>query len=319
MSKLALLPALAGALLIAALLAAAQPAHATFPGANGRIAFGSDRYGGTHNIFTMNADGSDVRQLTFVTAEQGAALEQNWSPDGHRLVYSNRNADFSVRQIFVMNADGSDQHLLVDDPAYADLYPRFSPDGSRVIFSRCRPGPDLEGCAVYTVKTDGHGLTPITQFGDNLRNDVLDFTPGYSPDGRTIAFWSFNRGGVLSALYLMNPHGSNVRQITPAGLEAFQLDWAPDGAKLVFASPCCTPQPPAIWTVTPDGSTLTQLTFPTAGVDSEPSYSPQGDKIAFTRRPPDFSTASIVTMNADGSGQTTIQPDAFFPRWGPAG
>jgi TolB protein len=319
MSKLALLPALAGALLIAALVAAAQPAHATFPGANGRIAFGSDRYGGTHNIFTMNADGSDIRQLTFLTAEQGAALEQNWSPDGRRLVYSNRTADFSVRQLFVMNADGSDQHLLLNDPAYADLYPRFSPDGSRVIFSRCRPVFPVEACAIYTVKTDGHALTPITQLADNLRNDVLDRIPGYSPDGRTIAFWSFNRGGVLSAIYLMNPHGSNVRQITPAALEAFEWDWAPDGAKIVFDSHCCNPQPPEIWTVNPDGSALTQLTFPAPGADEEPSYSPQGDKIAFTRYAADFSNPSIVTMNTNGTGQTQIQSDAFTPRWGPAG
>jgi Tol biopolymer transport system component len=316
MSKLVLLLGLASAILVAALLAAAQPAQATFPGANGRIAFGSDRYGGTHNIFTMNADGSDVRQLTFVTAEQGAALDQNWSPDGRLLAYNRRSADFSVRAIFLMNADGSDQHVLVDDPSYVDLSPRFSPDGSRVIFSRCRR--DFEACAIYTVKTDGHGLTAITHLADNLRNNVLDFRPGYSPDGTTIAFGSINRGGVLSAIYLMNPHGSNVRRITPAALEAFDLDWAPDGAKLVFASPCCTPQPPEIWTVNSDGSDLTQFTLGGTNADAQPSYSPQGDKIAFTRNPTGQS-GSILTMNADGTGLTTIQPDAFFPRWGPAG
>jgi Tol biopolymer transport system component len=64
---------------------------------------------------------------------------------------------------------------------------------------------------------------------------------------------------------------------------------------------------------------FTAESFSAAGGDEEPSYSPQGDKIAFTRYPADFSTSSIVTMNPDRSGQTTIQPDAFFPRWGPAG
>src|SRR5712691_4851615 len=57
------------------LLAAATPALATFPGADGRIAFGSRRYGGTGNIFTMNPDGSDVHQLTFLTANQGGAIQ----------------------------------------------------------------------------------------------------------------------------------------------------------------------------------------------------------------------------------------------------
>ncbi len=100
------------------LLAAATPALATFPGPDGRIAFGSDRYGGTHNIFTMNPDGSDVRQLTFLTVHQGAALNQSWSPDGTKLVFQQRTADFSVLQIHVMNADGSNQYQLFSDPAY---------------------------------------------------------------------------------------------------------------------------------------------------------------------------------------------------------
>src|SRR6266498_1086885 len=76
------------------LVAVATPAQATFPGTNGRIAFGSDRFGGgDHNIFSMNPDGSDVQQLTFLTADQGAALRQAWSPDGSKLVFERRPAD----------------------------------------------------------------------------------------------------------------------------------------------------------------------------------------------------------------------------------
>src|SRR5437870_13763759 len=76
--------------------AMATPASASFPGTDGRIGFGSDRYGHTHNIFTMNPDGSDVRQLTFLTSDQGAALNENWSPDGTQLVFEQRNPDGSV-------------------------------------------------------------------------------------------------------------------------------------------------------------------------------------------------------------------------------
>ena len=114
--------------LTTALVAAATSAQATFEGRNGRIAFGSDRSGGTHNIFTMNPDGSGVRQLTFLTADQGAALAESWSPDGSKLVFEERNPDGSVRQIFEMNADGSNQHQLVSDPSYLDFNPSFSPD-----------------------------------------------------------------------------------------------------------------------------------------------------------------------------------------------
>src|SRR5438477_12296846 len=83
----------------------ASQATATNPGTDGRIAFVSDRYGSTNNIFSMNPDGSDVRQLTFLTADQGGAELESWSPDATQLVFAQRNADFSSWQIYEMDAD----------------------------------------------------------------------------------------------------------------------------------------------------------------------------------------------------------------------
>jgi Tol biopolymer transport system component len=295
------------------LVAVATPAQATFPGTNGRIAFGSDRYRGTHNIFTMNRDGTDVQQLTFLTAKQGAVLRESWSPDGSELVFERRDAAGTFRHIYVMNADGSNLHqLFAESASYFDFDPTFSPDGGRVIFSRCRT--DFEACAIYTVKVNGHGLTAITHF--DVKHNVVDGRPEYSPDGTTIAFDSFNRGGVQAAVYLMNPHGTGVRRITPTGLEALEPDWSPDGTEIAVSSNCCIPHS-AIWTVHLDGSGLKQLTFP-AAEDFTPEFAPEGDGIVFERDSADFSTSSILTMNPDGSDVTTIQTDAFIPSWGPA-
>src|SRR5215813_8322332 len=76
-------------------------AHATFPGKNGRIAFvqGPD-------IFTMNPDGSDVRQLTASTADD-IDTWPNWSPDGKKLVFGHFAAPDFFGQLWLMNADGS--------------------------------------------------------------------------------------------------------------------------------------------------------------------------------------------------------------------
>jgi TolB protein len=294
----------------------ATPARATVPGTNGRIAFGSDRFGGgDHNIFSMNPDGSDVRQITSFTVEEGAALRQAWSPDGTKLVFERRPADGSFRQIYEVNADGSNLHQLFSDPSYFDFDPSFSPDGSRVIFSRCRM--DFEACAIYAVKTDGHGLTAITHL--DVKHNLFDNRPEYSPDGKTIAFDSINRGGVQGAVYLMDAHGANVRRITPTALEAFDPDWSPDGTSIAFVSNCCSPQVSEIWTVRPDGTGLKQLTFTGAHHDFTPSYAPEGDRIAFERDSADFSTARILTMNPDGSAIETIQTDAFLPSWGSGG
>ncbi len=301
-------------IVLASLLFMGGPAQATFPGPDGRIAFGSDRYGGTHNIFTMEPDGSDVRQLTFLTVDQGAALRQAWSPDGSKLVFEQRNTDGSVRQIYMMNADGTDQHQLFDDPAAGDSNASFSPDGSKVIFARCFPH-GFEGCAIYVGKTNGHGLKAITRFV----HGVFDIDPAWSPDGTTIAFDSFNRGGVIAGVYLMNADGSGLHLLTPTRLEAADPDWAPDGSRLVFDGPCCSPKHDSIWGVLPDGTGVNRLTFPGARYDSNPTYAPAGDLITFERDAPDFSTSNIMVMKPDGSDVTRIQRDGFLPTWGSAG
>src|ERR1700687_153366 len=146
----------------------------------------------------MTADGSGVRQLTFITAAQGAFQGQSWSPDGTRLVFNGRNAAGTVRQIYVMNADGSGSHVLFSDPGYLDFEPGYSPDGSLLIFARCRP--DFEACAIYTAPSDGKNLTAVTPL--DVSRNLADRSPEYSPDGKTIAFASFNRGGVIAAVYV---------------------------------------------------------------------------------------------------------------------
>jgi TolB protein len=313
-----LIPFVCTLAVLGAVLWGATPAGATFPGPDGRIAFTSDRYGDTLNIFTMNSDGSDVRQLTFLTADQGAALRQEWSPDASTLVFEQRDPEGSVRQVYVMNADGSDQHLLfAETPPTQDFSPTFSPDGRKVIFNRCRF--DLEACAIYTVKIDGHGMTAITNLNDNIRHNIFDFDPEYSPDGSTIAFDSFNRGGVVAAVYLMDPRGQNIHRITPTRLNAADPDWAPDGSRIVFDTNCCNPRTSAIWSVSPDGTSLEHLTFPGTRHDFTPEYAPAGDRITFERDSPDFSTGGVWTMNPDGTDLVKIQADAFIPSWGPAG
>jgi Tol biopolymer transport system component len=302
---------------VAAALVMAGAGHATFPGAEGRIAFTSDRSAGTDNVFSMKPDGSDVRQLTFLTAADGGDGEPAWSPDGTRIVFTEHTPDGSTWRLWLMNADGSNRHLLfTESDGLNDFQGNWSPDGSRVIFRRCNDA--AEECAVYTVRPDGRGLKHITDPRKNARLNDFDVKPELSPNGRTISFSSFNRGGVQNGVYLMTAGGKGIRLITPTGLGAVDADWAPDGSRIAFWTHCCNPQNSTIASMDPDGSNITELTSPGASHDIRPSYSPQGTHIAFERDAPDFSTSSVMVMNADGSGPTTIQADAFSPNWGPA-
>ena len=115
---------------------AAGPADATFPGANGKIAFADFKTG---QIYSINPDGTALTQLTHAN---GASFMPKWSPDGTKIAFSSDRSG-EIR-IWVMNADGSNQHLLAPDaPGYRDFRPHYTPDGKRIVFPRCKPN---DGC-----------------------------------------------------------------------------------------------------------------------------------------------------------------------------
>ena len=268
---------------------AGLPAYATFPGKNGRIAFvqGPD-------IFVMNPDGSDVRQLTSFT-DDNAAFWENWSPDGRQLVFTRFSAPDFFGQLWLMNADGSNQHLLLNDPGFDDQSASFSPDGSHVIFSRCGPLGGEFPCAIYRVGVDGSGLVQLTP----VRIELQDLEPVYSPDGATIAFGSFGRDGIIAAIHLMNADGSQIREVSEAELEGYSPNWSPDGRQLVLTSKCCNPEVQGLVVMKPDGRRVWQLTDDTIAVGRS-SWSPQGDAIVFRGTNLLTGEDGIYLVNADG-------------------
>jgi Tol biopolymer transport system component len=282
-------------------------AQATFPGVNGRIAFvrGAD-------IYTMRPDGQGVRRLTRLGGGVNAFF-QSWSPDGRLIVFNKFFRD-TPPQLWVMAADGSRQRLLLAERDFAEQAPRFSPDGQSIVFARCPANP-FAPCAIWRMKADGTNLRPLTPFDQ----EVFDFHPNFSPDGTSVAFTSLSREGVINGAYVMAADGTGVRPITPPELQACCPDWAPDGRRLAFHShaPSGTdPRHAAIWLVRPDGTRLMRVTHPGARSDVDPSWSPQGDAIAFQRFSPDRSSSSVHVIRPDGRGLRKIQDDAQQPRWG---
>jgi Tol biopolymer transport system component len=293
------LPALT---LIAFLILGVGQANATFPGKNGRIAFvqGPD-------IFTMNPDGSDVRQLTNLGPDSGAFWE-SWSADGKQIVFNEfRPPDF-LGQLWLMNADGSNQHVLLAAPDFEDERPSFTPDGGAVIFTRCRLDlPDT--CALYQIDVKGGGLTAVTNFDLG----IVDLDGKYSADG-ALAFIGVGRRGIFCATYLGADSPSGLSRITPAALWAHMPDWSPDGKKVAFTTHCTFDsnlQNQEIWVVNAEKHLVKRLTrnghdYFAGPHDFSPSWSPQGDAIVFERDAPDFSSSSIVIMKADGSSSKKL-------------
>jgi TolB protein len=310
-------------------LVSAAPAHATFPGTNGRIAFSQGDLvppiGGESGdlsihsqVFTIGADGSGLKQLTHVAPDQGAG-SPDWSPDGKRIVYqSNQSGAF---HIWVMNANGTGQTQITRAGGFQDLQPSWSPNGRKILFSHCGdPFGDgfIAYCDIAVIHADGTHFKTLLSSGhwSNVR-------PEYSPDGDQIAF-SSDRGGLQSAVWVMDAEGSSLKRLTSPRLRAFWPDWAPNGRRILFSDNCCLPHS-NLWTVRPDGSGLSKLTDVADQLDAAfASFSPNGKRIVtfFTQGCVDSPCEHFYTLHADGSNfhrVVTGKPDTFLTDWGPGG
>jgi lipoprotein LpqB-like beta-propeller protein len=89
-----------------------------------------------YDLFVMDADGSNVRQLT----RTGTDYNPSWSPDGSQIVFT-RQEDASESDIFLMDADGSSVRRLTDGgPQDTNLDAQFSPDGTLITYEAGKTG-----------------------------------------------------------------------------------------------------------------------------------------------------------------------------------
>jgi Tol biopolymer transport system component len=139
---------------------------------NGRkIVFTSNRTG-TSQVWLMNADGSNQRQLTFDSQPKDQVAD--WSPNGSKIAYladTHGIADMgnSWGDIWVMNANGSHQHQITHDAT--DYGTAWSPDGTRIATL------DFPTRTIYTLNArDGSDRQAVHPGG-------LQFVPGWQPLG----------------------------------------------------------------------------------------------------------------------------------------
>jgi imidazolonepropionase-like amidohydrolase/Tol biopolymer transport system component len=214
------------------------------------IAFTSDR-GGGDNIWLMNADGSNKRQLT----KEDFTLLNNptWSPDG-RFVAARKHfttqRSAGTGEVWMYHVSGGKGVALVERPSPQHQKelgePTFSPDGRYIYFSRdTTPGPifqyaqnsnqQLFAIERYELAT-GERSTAASGPGGSVR-------PAPSPDGRYLAF--VRRERAKSKLYLKDLRSGEERKIYDDLDQDLQetwaitgvypnMDWTPDSRSIVF-------------------------------------------------------------------------------------
>jgi hypothetical protein len=232
-----------------ALLAAlsAPPAHAAFPGANGRIAFHDQRPPdpGSTSIFSINPDGSGITPLT--TSSLSTDSAPGWSADGATIVYLEQQC-CGVRNLRVMNFDGSNNHQVPGVTPNDNL--TWSPDGTKIAWD---------------------GITVANSNGTGVHGVTTGVQPAWSPSGAKIAY-SLTSGG-RTDVYTVNPDGTGATNLTSdAASGSTSPDWSPDSSKIVYA------QGGGIWTMNADGSGKSIIN----ASGGSPVWSPDSTRIAYT-------------------------------------
>jgi Tol biopolymer transport system component len=267
----------------------------------GRIVFESNR-AGSHDIWVMNADGSDVRRLT-----DHPALDETpvFSPDGERIVFaSEREGELDV---FSMRPDGSGLVNLTRNPTTDDDHPKFSHDGRRIVFNSKRH--DGETYQLWVMDADGSNPRRLTEHME------WDTYPSFSPDGSRVLFrrvlptggWSLS--GRNSEIFVVDADGSGARNLSRHAAFDGYPDWSPDGRFIAFASDREDRGVFRIYVMDADGSNVVRISPAEPGVSyARPIWSPDGGRIVATRESDEV--REIVAFELDNA----FGPAVLFTR-----
>lgn len=268
----------------------------------GRIAFISDT--GRYKLLHMRPDGSDVQPIPVEMA--GLVADIDISPDGSHLALS-----ISVGgpyEILSLRADGTEMTNLTNSPAESESSPRWTSDGSQIVFERMLYGASVD---VLIMDADGRNRHVL------LGTPAQELNASLSPDGETLVF-ALDTAAVLTGQSII----AILRLATGEQVELTELEspasgdqtpaWSPDGSRIAFRAMRLEERNSAnLWVMNADGSDA----HPVVSVDSLygggfPRWSPEGARIAFG----EGDRFRIVSLD----GHTVAGPfQGRNPAWGP--
>lgn len=264
-----------------------------------RIVFESTRDGPDPDIFVMNADATEVVQLTRNDVPDSTPV---FTPDGRFVIYASEQ-DGNL-DVFRMKADGSQKVNLTRHPG-ADGHPRVSADG-RLIYFNSNRSSDPATFSRGTMDLEGSDVRQVTDLPD------WDTYPAVSPDGtqllwrRIAATGGKSASGRNSEVFWMDLKAGEQRNLTEHQAYDGWPAWSPDGKRIAFASNRANARFEAfdIYIVEAGGSNPTRITFGDGieglGSWTKPSFSSDGRRILCTRTVGSSVDIFVITLNAPG-------------------
>lgn len=256
-------------------------------------------------VYLMDFDGKNVTQLT---THGGIAISPALSHDGSKLVYSlisNNNGKRS-NQLYLMNLASKEAHVISQKEGI-NSGAIFLPDGNLALTLTFTGNAEI-----YEMNIEGKTLRKMT---NHFSSDV---DPSITFDGKLMSFLSDRSGRAM--IYTMDPNGTekDVKRISFVGQFNATPRFSPDGKEIVFSS--WLDRSFDLFRIGSDGTNLIRLTKE-FGSNEEPSYSNDGEFIAFTSERVLSRTRAdknIYIMDRDGEILGPITQgfgNCISPRW----
>jgi serine/threonine-protein kinase len=193
----------------------------------------------------------------------------------------------------LVGADGILRQKFFIPDTRPNVFPDWSPDGSRIAFS----GGSETGSDLYVVRSDGTGVTLLTGGpGD-------EYQPAWSPDGSRIAFAFDDLGDpdFRSGVAIMNPDGSaRTDLVVHENEQVVSPLWSPDGTRIAFTGFSEDGVRPDAFVMAADGSGVTEVG---GGPMVALAWTPDGRRLLVSRE------GSLVTVDPDGTHERVFLAD----------
>jgi len=225
----------------------------------------------------------------------------------------------AAAEIYTINPGRGGKTQITHSYNATEFSPSYSPNGKKIAYT-APEGVDWDGSdsEIYTINAGGGGKIQLRGGKIQLtHNNTEDYDPSYSPDGKKIVY------GNDGELYTIDVRTGHRVQLTHNNKADYDPDYSPDGKRIAytgsdtFGDLNVDKAESDIYTIKAGGGDKTHVTN-TDNVDEfQPSYSPDGKKIALNVYK---GNDEIYTIDVGGGGKTNLtntdNVDEYMPSWG---